>query len=78
MVITEVAMLVAAKNLLCPKLPIRPVSTIPTKGMARFEKKTGMDNKKICFLELFDEEILLIIFFFKVDLSNYIHEFIQC
>ena len=55
MVITEVAILVAAKNLPCPKLPIRPVSTMPTKGIAKFEKKTGMDNKKICFLELFNE-----------------------
>ena len=55
MVITEVAMLVAAKNLLCPKLPIRPVSITPTKGIAKFAKKTGMDSKKICFFETFDE-----------------------
>ena len=34
-------MLVAAKNLVSPKFPINPVSIMPTKGMARFEKKTG-------------------------------------
>ncbi|MNY82106.1 hypothetical protein D3C86_2240280 [compost metagenome] len=43
-VITAVAMLVAAKNLDSSKFPINPVSTIPTKGMAEFEKKTGMDR----------------------------------
>ena len=52
-VITEVAILVAAKNLVWPKLPIRPVSIIPTKGIAKFEKKIGTDNKKICFFEIF-------------------------
>tara|TARA_B100000965_G_scaffold163868_1_gene136451 strand:+ start:681 stop:854 length:174 start_codon:yes stop_codon:yes gene_type:complete len=55
MVITEVAMLVAAKNLVSPKLPIKPVSIIPVKGIAKFEKKTGMDNKSICFFEILDE-----------------------
>tara|TARA_X000000368_G_scaffold336842_1_gene274609 strand:+ start:257 stop:424 length:168 start_codon:yes stop_codon:yes gene_type:complete len=55
MVITEVAMLVAAKNLVSPKLPIKPVSIIPVKGIARFEKKTGMDNKSICFFEILGE-----------------------
>ena len=38
MVITEVAILVAAKNFVCPKFPTKPVSTIPTKGIAKFEK----------------------------------------
>jgi hypothetical protein len=45
-------MLVAAKNFVCPKLPIKPVSTKPTKGIAKFEKKIGIDNKKIFFLDV--------------------------
>jgi len=53
-VIIEVAILVAARYLTSPRFPIKPVSIIPTKGMAKFEKKTGMDNKNICFLEIFD------------------------
>ena len=52
---TEVAILVAARYLVSPRFPISPVSTIPTNGMARFEKKTGMDKKMICFFENFDE-----------------------
>ena len=32
---------------------------IPTKGIAKFEKKTGMDNKNICFFETDNEESLL-------------------
>jgi hypothetical protein len=54
-VITDVAMLVAAKNFVSPKLPINAVSTKPTKGIERLEKKTGMDSKKILFLELLAE-----------------------
>ena len=50
-VITEVAMLVAAKNLESPKLPIKPVSIIPVKGIAKFEKKIGIDNKNNLFFE---------------------------
>jgi hypothetical protein len=55
-------MLVAAKYLVSPRFPIKPVSTIPTKGMAKFEKKTGMDNKKICFFENFVENFANFIF----------------
>jgi hypothetical protein len=54
-VITDVATLVAAKYFVSPRLPISPVSTTPTKGVAKFEKNTGMDNKIICFFENFDE-----------------------
>jgi hypothetical protein len=57
-----VAILVAAKYFVSPRFPINPVSTIPTKGMARFEKKTGMDNKMICFFENFDEYFVNFIF----------------
>jgi hypothetical protein len=55
MVITVVAMLVADKYLVSPRFPIKPVSTKPTNGIAKLEKKTGMDNKIICFFENFDE-----------------------
>jgi hypothetical protein len=51
-VITEVAILAAAKYLVSPIFPINPVSTIPTKGIAKFEKKTGMDRTNICFFEI--------------------------
>ena len=63
MVIIEVAKLVAAKNLVCPKFPIKPVSTIPTNGIAKFEKKTGMDNKNNCFLDIAVEKFLIFIIF---------------
>ena len=53
-VITEVAILVAAKNLVSPKLPIKPVSITPVKGIAKLEKKTGMDNNNIFFFEILD------------------------
>jgi hypothetical protein len=36
-----------------PRLPIKPVSMIPTKGIAKFAKKIGMDNFKIYFIEAF-------------------------
>jgi hypothetical protein len=51
MVITEVAILVAARNLVWLKLPIRPVSITPVNGMAKFEKKMGTESKKIFFFE---------------------------
>jgi hypothetical protein len=54
-VITDVAILVAARYFVSPRFPISPVSTIPTNGIAKFEKNTGMDNKIICFFENFDE-----------------------
>ena len=62
MVITDVAMLVATRNFVSPRFPIKPVSTIPTKGIAKFEKNTGMDNKKICFVENFVENFVNFIF----------------
>jgi hypothetical protein len=65
-VITEVAMLVAARYLVSPRFPISPISTIPTSGMARLEKKTGMDNKMICFFENFAEYFDNFILFFKI------------
>jgi len=55
MVITDEAILVDAKNFVSPRLPINPVSIIPANGIAKFEKKTGMDNKNNCFLEKFAE-----------------------
>ena len=51
-VITEVAILVAAKYFVSPIFPINPVSTMPTKGIAKFEKKTGMDRISIFFFEI--------------------------
>jgi hypothetical protein len=65
-VITDVAILVAAKYLVSLRLPIKPVSTIPTNGIAMFEKKTGMDNKIICFFENFDELLNSSILFFNI------------
>ena len=47
MVTTEEPILVAAINLVSPRLPIKPVSTRPTKGIAKLAKKTGMDSKSI-------------------------------
>ena len=47
------ATLVAAKNLVSPKLPIKPVSTMPVKGTAKLAKKIGTDNKNILFFEIF-------------------------
>ena len=72
-VITEVAILVAAKYFVSPKFPIKPVSTIPTKGMAMFEKKTGIDNKIICFFENFDVLLNSSILFFNISQEPYIH-----
>jgi len=62
MVITDVAMLVAAKYFDSPRFPINPMSTNPTSGIAIFEKKTGMDNKMICFFENFVEYFANLIF----------------
>jgi len=53
-VITEVAILIAAKNFTLFKCPIRAVSTMPAKGMAIFEKKIGIDN-----LNKYDFEVLI-------------------
>ena len=61
-VITDVAILVAARYFVSPRFPINPVSTIPTKGIAKFEKNTGMDNKMICFFENFVEYFANFIF----------------
>ena len=33
------------------------MSTIPTKGIAKFEKKIGMDNLKICHFVTFEESL---------------------
>ena len=60
--ITEVAILVAAKYFASPIFPISPVSTIPTKGIARFEKKTGIERRNICFLEIFTGYLIVFIF----------------
>ena len=73
MVITDVAILVAAKYFVSPRFPIRLVSTMPTKGVAKFEKKTGMDSKIICFFENFVEYFIDFIFFFKILKYAYIH-----
>jgi len=35
---------------------------MPTKGIAKFEKKTGMDNNMICFFENFVEYFANFIF----------------
>jgi YjbE family integral membrane protein len=43
---------------------------MPTKGMARFEKKTGMDNKMICFFENLDEYFVNFIFILLNNLIN--------
>jgi hypothetical protein len=59
-------MLAAAKYLTSPRFPIRPVSTIPTNGVARFEKKTGMDNKIIFFFENLPEYLVKFILFFAI------------
>ena len=53
-------MLVAARYFVPPTFPIKPVSTIPTKGIAMFEKNTGMDNDYL-FLKIL-LNILLISF----------------
>ena len=57
---------IAAKYLVSLRFPINPVSTIPTNGIAMFEKKTGMDNKIICFFENFDELLNSSILFFNI------------
>jgi len=53
-VITDVAILIAARNFILFKCPIRAVSTIPAKGMAILEKKIGIDS-----LNRYDFEVLL-------------------
>jgi hypothetical protein len=48
-------MLMAAKNFSLFKCPIRPVSTNPTKGIAIFEKKIGIDSLNKWDLDVFLE-----------------------
>ena len=43
-----VAILTAIKNFSFSIWPISPVSTIPTSGMAKFEKKMGIESLNIC------------------------------
>ena len=61
-VIIDVAILVAAKNFVCPKLPINPVSIIPAKGIAKLEKNIGIERKKIFFFVVSNGLFLMIIF----------------
>ena len=72
-VITDVAILVAAKYFVSPRFPIKPLSTMPTKGIAKFEKKTGMDNKIICFLKILMSFFENSFLFFNIFLEPYIH-----
>ena len=58
-VMTEAAILIAAKNFTLLKCPIRAVSTKPANGMAILEKKIGMDNLNKYSLEVFDEVLIL-------------------
>ena len=53
-VITDVAILVAARYLALPKFPIKEVSTIPTNGVARFEKNIGIESLNKYIFEGFD------------------------
>ena len=49
-------MLVAVRKLASSRLPINPVSTIATKGMARLAKKIGIDKcKRFLIDDLFDK-----------------------
>ena len=48
------AMLVAVRQLASSKLPISPVSTIATKGMARLAKKIGIDKRKRFLMDDFE------------------------
>jgi len=36
-----------------PRLPIKPVSIIPTNGIAKFAKKIGIDNFKMYLMDGF-------------------------
>ena len=62
--------------LVSPRWPIRPVSTIPTKGIAKFEKKIGMDNLNICHFVTFEDSLKLSMsmdkLFFIMKQLNYI------
>ena len=49
------AMLVAVRQLASSRLPINPVSTIATKGMARLAKKIGIDKCKRFLMDDFDD-----------------------
>ena len=59
--IIAVAMLVAAKNFSLLKWPINPISTNPTRGTAKFEKKTGRDNVNKYFLVIIAGYFILMI-----------------
>ena len=48
-------MLVAAKNLVSPKLHIKPVSIMPVKGIAKLAEKMGTDNRNIFYFKTFVE-----------------------
>ena len=73
-VITEVAILIAAKNFTLFKCPIRPVSTKPANGMAILEKKIGMDNWNKYNFEVFVVVFIMrlwnILFFVFIQLNN--------
>jgi len=58
-VMTEAAMLIAAKNFSLLKFPIRPVSTKPAKGMAILEKKIGIDNLNKYDLDVCKDVLIL-------------------
>ena len=51
--ITAVAILVAAKYFSLPRWPINPVSTRPTNGIAKFAKKMGIDSFTMYNFEIF-------------------------
>jgi len=53
MVRTDVEILMAAKNFSLSRCPIKPVSTRPTKGIAIFAKKMGIDSLKRYDFEVF-------------------------
>ena len=52
------------------------MSTIPTKGIAKFEKKIGMDNLNICHFVTFEDSLKLSMpmdkLFFIMKQLNYI------
>ncbi|MDC3083366.1 hypothetical protein OA321_03580 [Pelagibacteraceae bacterium] len=50
------------------RLPINPVSTIATNGMTKLEKKIGMDNLKIFWID--DLGVMLKISFILVKFDN--------
>ena len=75
-VIKVVDILTAIKYFSFSRCPIRAVSTKPTKGIARFEKKIGTDNLKICHFVTFEDSLKLSMsmdkLFFIMKQLNYI------